>query len=454
MLSGYLHLIFLSLAMFFGAFIAGNLPLMMTMSQRQLHSVNALGCGLLLGTAFAVIIPEGIESLFSEQHSHIHSILESDNHKNEKDENHHHDHDDHDSDTDSDQHNDDDDDDHAAESLKKSIVGVSLLSGFMLMLLVDNIKCCGGMHLHQHQQLPSSEDTERVGSQSPRAMQNNSPRSPRSRFGDVKDNSIIVPDDLEIMKLASEPPPQSRVAIARNHSSFASARHKQATVTIGLVVHCLADGLALGSAKAATAAASVAAISSSLSSSDTQSIPDTGVAHHRPASNLDLIVFFAIMLHKVPAAFSYTVYLRSTGLGTSSIRKTLVLFASAAPTGALVSYPLLQPGFLVDEANSSLLIGFFILFSAGTFLYISAVHILQEVKENSSAFDEIDAASKKSCSTPSNSDAHTHSHSHGLESSDNHQHGKLQSTQLMLVLVGSCIPFLLTANSLHSHAHG
>ena len=449
MLNSYLHLILLSLAMFFGAFIAGNLPLMMTMSQRQLHSVNALGCGLLLGTAFAVIIPEGIESLFSERHSHVHSILENENHQNEKDEEHHgHDQDAH-------------HDDHSAESLKKSIVGVSLLSGFMLMLLVDNVKCCGGMHLHQQLQ-PHGEDTERVGSQSPRAMQTNSPRSPRSRFGDQGDNSMIVPDDLEIMKLASEPPPQSRVAIARNHSSFASAKHKQATVTIGLIVHCLADGLALGSAKAATAAATSVAASSYMSP-DVQAIGDTAFIQHRSASNLDLIVFFAIMLHKVPAAFSYTVYLRSTGLGTSSIRRTLVLFSSAAPTGALVSYPFLQPGFLVDEVNSPLLIGFFILFSAGTFLYISAVHILQEVKENSTAFGEIDVVSKKSCSTPFNSDTHIHSHSHAMDSSDihrdhghyhHHQHGKLQSTQLMLVLIGSCIPFLLTASSLHSHAHG
>ncbi|KAJ8687442.1 hypothetical protein QAD02_023236 [Eretmocerus hayati] len=54
----------LSLVMLFGSYLAGSLPLVMNLSEDKLQLVSVLGAGLLVGTALAVIIPEGIRALF------------------------------------------------------------------------------------------------------------------------------------------------------------------------------------------------------------------------------------------------------------------------------------------------------------------------------------------------------------------------------------------------------
>lgn len=55
----------LSLVMLIGSCIAGSLPLVMNLSEDKLQLVSILGAGLLVGTALAVIIPEGIRALFT-----------------------------------------------------------------------------------------------------------------------------------------------------------------------------------------------------------------------------------------------------------------------------------------------------------------------------------------------------------------------------------------------------
>ncbi|XP_063988082.1 zinc transporter ZIP9 [Diachasmimorpha longicaudata] len=91
----------LAVVMLVGSYLAGSLPLVMNLSEDKLQLVSVLGAGLLVGTALAVIIPEGIRALFSEatspagQHSH-------------------------------DEHSD-----------SHSLIGISLVLGFVFMLLVD-----------------------------------------------------------------------------------------------------------------------------------------------------------------------------------------------------------------------------------------------------------------------------------------------------------------------------
>ena len=48
------------------SFLAGILPLSVSLSQRQLRIMTAVGSGLLVGTALVIIIPEGIEALYSD----------------------------------------------------------------------------------------------------------------------------------------------------------------------------------------------------------------------------------------------------------------------------------------------------------------------------------------------------------------------------------------------------
>src|ERR1700734_999161 len=55
------------------SFLAGALPLSMSLSQSQLRLISTIGMGVLVGTSLIVIIPEGIEAVYSagsEGHTH------------------------------------------------------------------------------------------------------------------------------------------------------------------------------------------------------------------------------------------------------------------------------------------------------------------------------------------------------------------------------------------------
>ncbi|KAE9980704.1 hypothetical protein BLS_008411 [Venturia inaequalis] len=65
MWNGLGTLLALSGLMALASFLAGSLPLSFSLSQRQIRLISAVGTGLLIGTALIVIIPEGIETLYS-----------------------------------------------------------------------------------------------------------------------------------------------------------------------------------------------------------------------------------------------------------------------------------------------------------------------------------------------------------------------------------------------------
>lgn len=109
-------LILLTLVMLIGSYIAGSIPLIVNLSEEKLKKITVLGAGLLVGTALAVIIPEGIRSLASESpSSHTESHGNSVHPLNDV---------------------------HVAEHAHKdpmSVIGISLVLGFVFMLLVDQI---------------------------------------------------------------------------------------------------------------------------------------------------------------------------------------------------------------------------------------------------------------------------------------------------------------------------
>lgn len=130
----------LSLAMLVGCYVAGTIPLAVNFSEERLKLITVLGAGLLCGTALAVIIPEGVHALYEEileggHHSHGQvGVVEASEAKGEVEAalsasgNHEHSH----------------------EQLQ-ACIGVSLVLGFVFMLLVDQI---GSSHMH------STEDPE------------------------------------------------------------------------------------------------------------------------------------------------------------------------------------------------------------------------------------------------------------------------------------------------------
>jgi zinc transporter 9 len=58
-----LQLLTFSALMLLGSYVSGSLPLTVSMSELAVQRVSVVGAGLLVGTALAVIIPEGTNTL-------------------------------------------------------------------------------------------------------------------------------------------------------------------------------------------------------------------------------------------------------------------------------------------------------------------------------------------------------------------------------------------------------
>lgn len=108
-------LVLLTLVMLIGSYIAGSIPLIVNLSEEKLKHITVLGAGLLVGTALAVIIPEGIRSLATEGQArhelHANSVHPI-SHEGGV---------------------------HEVQSDPMSVIGISLVLGFVFMLLVDQI---------------------------------------------------------------------------------------------------------------------------------------------------------------------------------------------------------------------------------------------------------------------------------------------------------------------------
>ena len=359
-MAGLLTLIGLSMVMAIASFVAGILPLTLTLSQSQLRLISTVGMGVLVGTSLIVIIPEGVETLYSTStasHSHRRSLVVHNSldvrwlHSPEPahlhalcartakeaadpfalpgpvipdgipakppktptepgvvgilaDE------------KSIDEHKDE----HKEEELESphAWVGVALISGFLLMYMIDK--------------LPQYTKPTQNKPQTHHIALNNLGRRfnlTTSLDRDEESESFLSPTE----------------AAATQQRGFAT--------TIGLVIHAAADGIALG-ASSTTA--------------------------HR---NLSLIIFFAIMVHKAPAAFGLTSILLKQGLSKRTARGHLVLFSLAAPVGAITTYILanvvggIRGG---TEEGTTFWTGMLLLFSGGTFLYV-AMHAMQETSQ-------------------------------------------------------------------------
>lgn len=302
-------LILLVIVMLVGSYLAGNIPLIVTMSEEKLKNVSIFGAGLLVGTALTVIIPEGIRSLYDESNLEAKTLETSGappGHKHSADEH-------------------------------SSTIGLSLVLGFVFMMLVDQV-------------------------------------SSRRKEG---------------------------------------SNERNLTATIGLVVHAAADGVALGAA---------------------------ATTSH---SDVEIIVFLAIMLHKAPAAFGLVSFLLHEGIERQRIRKHLLIFSLSAPLLTLLTY--FGIGSEQKETLESLnATGIAMLFSAGTFLYVATVHVLPELTHNTGGhgghrssgphydynlLEQQSAASGKVVV---------------------HQGGSgLKNTELALLILGALMPLFLTVGHHH-----
>ncbi|KAI4204809.1 MAG: hypothetical protein LQ350_000875 [Teloschistes chrysophthalmus] len=140
----------------------------------------------------------------------------------------------------------------------------------------------------------------------------------------------------------------SHTTSPQNQNSFST--------TLGLIIHAAADGIALGA------------------------------SHISTHTSLGFIIFLAIMIHKAPAAFGLTSVLLKQGVGKRGARARLVVFSLAAPVGAVGTWVLVRVlgrggggggGVVGEEMSTRWWTGVLLLFSGGTFLYV-AMHTMQE----------------------------------------------------------------------------
>ena len=113
-------------------------------------------------------------------------------------------------------------------------------------------------------------------------------------------------------------------------------------MVLGLSLHSAADGLAIGSAAAGSSGAVTA------------------------------LVALAVIIHKVPAAFSLGVFSMHEREDRNDSIRDVVLFSLATPVMILVSFYALEG---LDEH----LIALAMLFAAGTFLYVATVDTLPDI---------------------------------------------------------------------------
>lgn len=351
MLDGLLPLLTLCVVISVTSFLAGALPLSLSFSSSQMRTISSLGMGVLVGTSLIVIIPEGIESIYSAKsvrgghhlkrnirpielqcckadklveardgfywrqidlNEMVVSTLplkqrrEEGSTKSEgtkqlelgK--------------TESQVTQCDSYDDINQDNLTFHI-GLSLISGFVMMFLIDKIS---------------------------RRASENLQSSPPTRH--------ISLSNLSLSSLSGETTPESESFL---HSLTPTPKQTRSlTTTTGLVIHGISDGIAIGA---------------SITSSNIK---------------LGLIIFIAIMLHKAPASFGLTSILLKQGLSKRATRGHLIIFSLSTPAGAIATWILIAILGVsqIEEESGRWWAGMLLLFSAGTFLYVSMHAVHQE----------------------------------------------------------------------------
>lgn len=122
-----------------------------------------------------------------------------------------------------------------------------------------------------------------------------------------------------------------------SHSHFDESKSPWVT-TVGLVVHSISDGVALG---CSIYFSSLASHASHEHSSEEESA----------ASNLGIVIFFAILMHKIPATLGLGTFLTHMKLSAKEIFCHMFAFTSTSPIFGVVSYHLLQQTKLEDSSK-------------------------------------------------------------------------------------------------------
>ncbi|PSN74628.1 Zinc/iron permease [Corynespora cassiicola Philippines] len=440
MWDGFFMLLALSAIMATASFLAGILPLSFTLSPRQLRIITFLGTGVLVGTSLIVIIPEGIETMYSAGKPHAHGARTvqqpkipsvSSQQQGIK---------------------------HPAQFLpteRSEGVDTSFLGEGAIKAPVTNIIVertpeqpakenkekpaeehtqpqKGGDddstegHTEGHTRVHAPESDEQEGHGHGHALMEEG-TDPHAYIGVALILGFILmflvdhlPEALSPSKhkyqslhislsnLSRGPHNSSAVSLDGMHPTGSpppipeqAQQPRSSATTIGLVIHACADGIALGASSTA------------------------------PSTSLSLVIFLAIMLHKAPAAFGLTSVLLKQGISKRTARTHLVFFSLAAPAGALATWAIVHAlgrARLGGDDGLTWTTGWVLLFSGGTFLYV-AMHSMTEATSGSHAHEDPTA--------------------NGYIESQNLHKSALTKSDIAIVMFGMLLPLVTQVGHVH-----
>lgn len=158
-------------------------------------------------------------------------------------------------------------------------------------------------------------------------------------------------------------------------------------ITLGLIFHGIVDGIALGSSFAS-------------------------------GEVMTLIIFAAIIIHKIPTSFSLSTILLQEGTSDSKLYWHVLLFALLSPLACWLTFVVIK----LISTKSNLVLGVLFLYSAGTFLFV-VNHVMHEFSSN---------------------DFYALPTSVESEMTAVESHSKIPRNELIISLVGISIPTLLS----------
>ncbi|KAI9618355.1 hypothetical protein KEM48_006808 [Puccinia striiformis f. sp. tritici PST-130] len=424
---GFIQLFILLAVMFISTFILGSLPLYLStsLSPARFHQLSIFSVGLLIGAALTIVIPEGIDTIYSSTIIPTSSANQTIQHDLNQQQHHHH-----------------------------SAIGLSLMGGFMLMFLIDQITripnlknkstlvpavpnnptkltkviCSDPSSSSQSTRLLSAASLENGPAEEEGAGWNQDDRASKRSFENNGDD-----DDDENQVLNANLSHEEEVNNNRQKKTKSSRIQSNSFSTvIGLLTHSLADGIALGA-------------------SSVPSPPHTNKHTQREREHSHL----APIHH----------FLGDHGLSKKTVRKILLGFSLAAPMGALLTYlgltilnKLMHSSSPADVIGGNLAdispdivhygfkwwIGVTLLFSGGTFLFV-ATHALQ-----TSSSSDVHRVIDPCCPIPQSSELLSSPEpelpAHSSSPSDKHSSALVgPAITCALMVLGMCFPFALTS---------
>ncbi|MCJ1464725.1 hypothetical protein MMC07_003338 [Pseudocyphellaria aurata] len=332
MLDGLFMLLTLSTVMAIASFLAGSLPLSFPLSQSRLRLISTIGMGVLVGTSLIVIIPEGVETLYSASDPSKHTQTR----RNIS----------------------------PATLPNREHLGISQFSKRSFFSKSEDVpgpvipSLAMSDTTNPPPATPTSANVIHILDDDSSSFNSTPPseRTPHVWIGLSLILGFILMYLLDTLPTLSAPshsrPPTTNIYSLSDLSSNIPPPPPSRTLstTLGLCIHAAADGIALGASSSSTT-----------------------------TTSLSLIIFVAIMVHKAPAAFGLTSVLLKQGLGKRGARAHLVVFSLAAPVGAVGTWVVVRTlgGGGGEEETMRWWTGVLLLFSGGTFLYV-AMHTMQE----------------------------------------------------------------------------